>query len=372
MRTIERYILRQLVAVAALVTMTLTLAIWLTQSLRFIELIVNRGLSLQAYLYLTLLLLPSFLSLMLPIALFTAVLFTYNKLITDSEMVVLRAAGLGPGQLARPAMILATLVVGCGYLLSLWLLPLSYRDFKDLEFNVRSDFSAIMLKEGTFNNVRDGITIYIRQRDAEGELRGILMHDSRISDKVVTIMAERGKLTMTDDGPRIILVNGNRQLVDQGTGKLSMLYFDRYSVDLGKVGQSAQQQRWREPRERYIDELWSADSNPLDQPYLSKIRAELHNRLTSPLIGFAFTMISLAALLSGEFNRRGQARRVLVAVGLAATLQTAMIAISNAVVRWPVLVPLPYTVLAAIIMLSAWWLLRTRPRLRGVAFAPAE
>ena len=69
MSMIERYMLRQLVVVAALVTLTLTLAIWLTQSLRFVELIVNRGLSLHSYLYLTLLLLPSFLWLMLPVPL---------------------------------------------------------------------------------------------------------------------------------------------------------------------------------------------------------------------------------------------------------------------------------------------------------------
>jgi lipopolysaccharide export system permease protein len=372
MRTVERYILRQLVAVAVLVTLTLTLAIWLTQSLRFIELIVNRGLSLQAYLYLTMLLLPSFLSLMLPIALFTAVLFTYNKLITDSELVVLRAAGLGPGQLARPALALAAVVVACGYLLTLWLLPMSYRDFKDLEFSARSDFSAVMLKEGTFNSVREGVTIYIRQREQDGELLGILMHDSRIRDKVVTIMAERGKLALTDEGPRIILVNGNRQLVDQDTGKLSMLYFDRYSVDFGKVGQSAQQQRWREPRERYINELWAAGENPLDRPYLSRLRGELHTRLTTPILGFAFTLISLAALLSGEFNRRGQSRRVLIAVGLAAVLQTAAIGMSNALVKWQALTPLPYAVLAGTIALCAWWLIRTQPRARGSALMPTQ
>ena len=96
MSVIQRYILRQLSIVAAVVTLTLTLAVWLTQSLRFVELIVNRGLSLQSYLYLTLLLLPSFLSLMLPVALFTAVLFTYIKRFTDSELVVMRAAGMGP------------------------------------------------------------------------------------------------------------------------------------------------------------------------------------------------------------------------------------------------------------------------------------
>jgi len=366
MSVIQRYLLRQLVVVAALVTLTLTLAIWLTQSLRFVELIVNRGLSLQSYLSLTLLLLPSFLSLMLPVALFTGVLFTYNKLITDSELVVLRAAGLGPFQLARPALLLAIVVVAIGYFLSLYLLPWSYRQFKDFEFNIRSDYSAVLLKEGAFNNVTQGITVYIRSREADGELQGIVIHDNRVRDKTFSLMAERGRLAMTEEGPRVILVNGNRQQFDAATGKLSLLYFDRYSVDLGKIGQ-AQQSRWREPRERYLLELLFPDNTVMDQGNASRLRAEVHNRLTSPMLGFAFTLISLAALLSGEFNRRGQSRRVLVAILLAALLQASAIAIGKALVRWPALAPAPYAAIALVIATSLWWLSRSRFRSRLAA-----
>lgn len=366
MSVIQRYMLRQLVVVAALVTLTLTLAVWLTQSLRFVELIVNRGLSLQSYLYLTGLLLPSFLSLMLPVSLFTAVLFTYNKLITDSELVVLRAAGLGPFQLARPALVLASAVVLIGYSLSLYLLPWSYRQFKDFEFNVRSDYSAVLLKEGAFNNVSPGITVYIRSREAGGELQGILIHDNRVRDKTFTLMAERGRLAVAEDGPRVILVNGNRQQFEPETGKLSLLYFDRYSVDLGRVGQ-AQQDRWREPRERYLTELLFPDNSANDRAYATRLYAEAHTRLTSPLLGLAFTLISLAALLSGEFNRRGQSRRVMAAIALAAMLQTASIAIGNALIRWPKLAPAPYILLTLAILGALWWLLRPRRKLRPAA-----
>jgi lipopolysaccharide export system permease protein len=367
MSVIERYMFRQLAIVAVLVTLTLTMAVWLTQSLRFVELIVNRGLSLQSYLYLTLLLLPSFLSLMLPVSLFTAVLFTYNKLITDSELIVLRAAGLGPFQLARPALVLAGIVVMMGYTLSLYLLPWSYRQFKDLEYNVRTDYSSVLLREGAFNNVTSGITVYIRSREPDGELQGILIHDNRERDKSFTLMAERGRLAMTEEGPRVILVNGNRQQVDPANGKLSLLYFDRYSVDLGKIGQ-AQQNRWREPRERYLHELLFPSNSPDDRAQASRLRAEAHNRLTTPLLGFAFTLISLAALLSGEFNRRGQSKRVLAAIALAAALQTGAIALGNAIVRWPALTPAPYVVLAATTALCLWWLIRARGRAR---MAPA-
>ncbi len=111
MPTINQYVMRHLVGTTAFVTMVLICAIWLTQSLRFVELIVNRGMSLEAFGQLTLLLMPSFLTVIGPIALFVAVLLTYNRLTMDSEIIVLRSVGLGPGALARPALILALAAV---------------------------------------------------------------------------------------------------------------------------------------------------------------------------------------------------------------------------------------------------------------------
>ena len=115
MRLLNAYVLRQLAVVTLVVAVTLTCAIWLTQSLRFIELIVNRGLTLATFFNLTLLLLPSFLWLLLPIALFAAVLFTYQRLSADSELTVMRAFGRSPLQIARPALALSVIVAAIGF-----------------------------------------------------------------------------------------------------------------------------------------------------------------------------------------------------------------------------------------------------------------
>src|SRR5436305_2938681 len=102
MKRLDRYILRQCFGVMIFVTAALSCAIWLAQSLRLIDLIVNRGLSVDVFLYLAVLILPRFLDIVLPIGLFISVLFTFNRLITESELVVMRAAGLGPFALATP------------------------------------------------------------------------------------------------------------------------------------------------------------------------------------------------------------------------------------------------------------------------------
>ena len=93
MHSVHRYILRQAALALVGVTLALTLAVWLAHSLRFLDYIVTRGLPMSSFLYLVALLLPKFLAIVLPIAIFSAVTFTYHRLTADSEMVVLRARG---------------------------------------------------------------------------------------------------------------------------------------------------------------------------------------------------------------------------------------------------------------------------------------
>ncbi len=325
---IERYILKQVLAATVFVTIGLTFAIWLTQSLRFIDYIVNRGLPASTFGYLVALLLPSFLGIVLPIASFCAVLFIYQKLIMDSEIVVLRAVGFSQFQLARPAIILGTLVCIVMYAITLYYLPASYRAFKDLQFKQRNDYSTVLLQEGVFNTLSDGITVYVRERSKDGELRGILVHDNSNPDAPVTWMAESGALVTGDDGPRVVMVNGNRQSIEGAPGRLSLLYFDRSTVEVSRLKGNAHT-RWREPKERFINELLFPGESPDDVRYRSKLIAEGHQRLIAPLYSLAFVLIGLASLLAGEFNRRGQIRRLLAAIFCVAVLEACALALQD-------------------------------------------
>jgi lipopolysaccharide export system permease protein len=371
MNRITIYILRQVAVATVFVLVTLTLAIWLTQSLRFIELIVNRGLSIGAFFYLTILLMPNFLSLVTPIALFMSTMFVYNRLTVDSELVVMRAVGFGPGQLARPAVMLAVVATLFGYLLSLYLVPLSFGQFKELYSDVRSDYSGLLLQEGAFTNIGVDLTVYVRAREPNGDLRGILVHDSRDKSNPVTLMAERGTLAMTDDGPRVILLNGNRQQVDREAGKLSLLYFDRYSVEIGQSG-SSREFRWREPGERYIDELlWPDMNEPNDRQFAPRLIAEAHTRLSSPLYAITLVLVGLACLLPGDFNRRGLGRRLLLAAAAGLAVEALSIAIPNLAARIPAAIPFLYAAPLALIAVCAAALTAGRIRQRRPAASAA-
>lgn len=350
MSRLTRYILWQSLGTMLFVTAVLSAAIWLAQSLRLIDLIVNRGLSLAVFLYLAILILPRFLDIVLPIGIFIAVLFTYAKLSTESEIVVMRAAGLGPGGLTKPAALLGLVGFLALFAMSAYFLPAANRAFKDLQFEVRNQFVAAVLQEGTFTTISERLTVYVRGRDANRELLGLLVQDERDKDKPVTIVAERGMFVDTDSGPRIVMLSGNRQQFNRTTGKFSLLTFEQYTLDLGEL-RDAPVGRSREPQERYLHELWLAP--PPDIAFL----VERHTRLVQPLTALVFAAIPLGCLLSGEFNRRGQTRRVLLAVLVAFVFQATDLAFKNVASRVPAAIPMMYLNVLAFGGCCAWVLL---------------
>lgn len=337
---ITRYILWQCLGVMVFVTGALTAAIWLAQSLRLIDLIVNRGLSVAVFVYLALLILPRFFDIVLPIGVFIAVLFVFNRLTAESELVVMRAAGMSPLALAKPVLLLATVAFLLLMSLSAYFLPASNRGFKDLQFDIRNRFVSSLLQEGTFTQISDKLTIYIRGRDTRGEVLGILINDNRDPQRPVTLLAERGAFVEIAGGSRLILMSGNRQQYDYETKKLSVLTFAQYTLDLETL-RDAPEVRFREASERFLGELFFPPAD-LDELARDSFLAEANQRVATPLSAFTFAILPLVCLLPGQLNRRGQLKRVLLAVVLAFLFQSLDIGASNLTRRYISAIPLMY------------------------------
>jgi lipopolysaccharide export system permease protein len=343
MNGFTRYVLRQLFVGMVLVTVGLTSIIWLSQSLRFVEMIVNQGVTAVTFIYLTMLMLPNFLTIILPIALFCVTLFVYAKLVSDREMLVMRAAGLSQLSLAKPALILAMLFVILGYALNLYLMPNSYRMFRELQWEIRN-YSHILLKEGAFTSFSD-VTVYVREHTKNGQLLGILAYDQRNPKKIETWMAAKGALVESDKGARVIMFDGNRQVIDAQTKQLSILYFDQGVLDLKGIGGGApiSKDRFREARERNLNELFNIANEPdISKRDIGKFTIEAHKRLTSPLTSLGFSLIAVCFLLLGSFNSHSQVRQITIAVCIVLTLLISSLGLENLAAKKLNLIPLLY------------------------------
>jgi lipopolysaccharide export system permease protein len=327
------YLLSQLIGPTALFAFLLTAVIWLTTSLRLLDLVINRGQSAPTFVYLTILVLPSLLVIILPIAYFFGTLFALSKLNTDSELVVMSAAGFSRAQVAVPVFIVAALVMALTYLCTLYLMPAGQRAMKDKVVDIRADIGTALLNEGEFNTPALGLTVFIRELNSDGTIRGVLVHDNRNKVHPVTYLAESGQLAQTAGGARLIMADGTIEASGNGGGQLSVLKFQRYVFDLDQFAGPAHATE-RATSERYLSELfWPSAALP------EKIRnayiAEGHNRLSEPLYCIVFALIALAAILRGSRARGANALRLTAAFAAMAVVRIAGYGVQGLAVRDP-------------------------------------
>jgi lipopolysaccharide export system permease protein len=266
----------------------------------------------------------------------------------------MRAAGLSPFALSRPALALALVAMGCGYALNMWIVPDSLTAFRQFQFEIRNRMAAFLLQEGVFTPITDNLTVYVRSRDPDGTLRGILVDDGRDKSAHATILAERGRLIAGSNGPRVLLINGSRQEIDHQTGRLNVLTFGQNEIDLADHSNNGAA-RIPDMSELPLSAL--LDPHPPNLRDIPKWIAEGHKRLSSPLTALSYTLVALFAVLTGTFRRHGSYVRPLAATGAMVLLLAAGLAAESLAARNNAMLPLMWVQAVLPGLLCGWLLL---------------
>ena len=364
MKKLNIYIVKQILVGFLLVAFSLMSILWLTQSLRFVSLITNKGIPIGIFVEMTSLLMPRLFVILSPICLFVSVLFVYNRMLADRELVVMQAAGISPWQNSKPAVFM-------GIILSLFIIyvqnfgiPAAEKAFNELEWQVKNDVSHLMFREGVFTEFHPRGRVFITAHHKDGSVSGILINDARTPKVKWTVSYEEGRIVYTEKGPRIILVNGTRQEINTLKKQFTSLAFDRYSVDFGLSGK--QKEKDTSARERTFSELMNAEQdNTLDAKEKRKYIVEGHRRILTPLFNLLFALLGCTGLLVGNFNRRGQSRIISVSIISMVLIQALDLAFGNMAAKKLNLLPLLYANLF-IPMAICFYLLRFyRPGMFG-------
>jgi len=344
MSRMSSYLLRQLVGPIALFSFLLTSVIWLSQSLRLLDLVINRGQSAPTFVYLTLLMLPSLLVVILPIAFFAGALYGLHKLNADSELVVMAAAGFSRQQMLVPVLLAASIMMAATYLCSLYLMPLGQHLMKEKEIDIRADIGAAILTEGQFNTPTSDLTVFVREISADGRMKGILVHDARNPRLPTTYLAESGVLAQTSLGARLIMIDGTIEQTRGAGAQLSVLKFQNYVFDLDQFS-SAQHGTELSTSERYLpDLLWPTFAHEPGQRLRNIFFAEANNRISAPLYCLAFAFMAFAAVSHARRARGAYALRLTVVCIAAAILRIIGYSVQGLAAREPILCVLFYLV----------------------------
>jgi lipopolysaccharide export system permease protein len=316
MSRVERYLFR-LAGVAFLTSLaTLTAIVWITGALKEIDLLTSKGQTILVFFTLTGLGIPFLLASIAPIALFGSVLYCLNRLNGDSELIVLSAAGVPPGILLRPFAALSALVFIGLAALHAEIIPVSFNAVDALSKRIHADFISNFAKPGAFNQLESGVIFHYRERAPDGSLRGVFVQDRRDPTQISTFISEIGELVERNDDVYLVLRKGSAQRPRQ-SGDSSLVAFDDYAIDLSQFVQRGIDTSKPRPRNRDTLALLKFDADdPQEKPLAPQARAELYDRMTSPLYALVAGLIAFAALGEARTTRQGRSVAILGAIAI--------------------------------------------------------
>jgi lipopolysaccharide export system permease protein len=354
MGSIDRYIFRTTLAAFAMVLVSLTGVIWITQALRGIDLMTSQGQTILTFLGITSLVIPALIGIISPIALMVAISHTLNKLATDSEIIVMNAAGFSPIRLFRPFLYATCVVAILVAFITAYLSPDALRRLKQWDAEITADVLANILQPGRFAQLDQNLTIRIRERQPGGILNGVFIDDRRDPTVRLTIVADNGTVVKNDNGSFLVLRKGVLNRLEAGKRDPAMIEFDSNAFDMSQYSKQGHDVTLG-IRERYVWELVAPDEN--DSVYKQvpgQFRSELHDRFLAPIYPFVFAALTFAFLGAPRTTR--QSRNFSMGGSILAVfgLRMAGFACSVMAVKSPFAPAVQYLMLIAAIGASLW------------------
>lgn len=370
MPRIDRYILTQFLTLFGFFALVLVSVYWINRAVSLFEQLISDGQTALVVLEFTALTLPLVISVVLPIAAFTASAYGTNRLASESELVAMQGAGMSPWRLARPVLVFGVLVGLMVALLVHSIVPLARARLADRQAEIAQNVTAQFLRAGSFQYPVRDVTLYISEIAPDGRLIYFFLEDARNPDEQVTYTAAEALLVKTEAGPRLVMMQGMVQNLRR-TGdrqSLSVTRFANLAYDLGTlIDPSAA--RKRDLRTYSTPRLLNPDAALLAETGATadRARAEAHERLAKPFQAPVAAMLGFAMLMLGGFSRFGVWKQVFWAVIALILVQFLATAAENQVAgdagRWPLIYVSP--LVGAAICTGVLWLAARPRRLRG-------
>lgn len=366
MTRLDRYILAQLLWVFGFFSLVLVSVYWVNKAVRLFDQLISDGQPVSVFLEFTALSLPMLIRTVLPISAFVAATYVTLSLLRSSEIAVMQAAGISPLRIARPVVLFGLVVTLFLMLLMNFLIPEARSELARRQTEVAQNLTASLLQDGVFQHPAEGITFFINEITPDGAMRGIYLSDARSQLQRIDYTARTALIVPEATGPKLVMIEGQAQIHDQRTGRLSVTGFGDFTYDLSSMAGPA-------GRGRSVQELATVELMNPTPALLAEARAteaqfrfELVSRFVDGFAAVAAALIGFAALIAGGFSRLGFWKEIVLAVALMALVQTLSNVLAGPAMRtvslaWLGVVPLALAVVAALGLIG-WSMRRRRVR----------
>lgn len=316
MKVVERYIMRRALAVF-LAALVWTLAIvWTTQVLAKIDLVTDSGQSALTFFEVAALIIPTIIPIVVPFALVVAVAQTLSVMNSDSELAVINAAGSSRWTIVRPIMLLALAAAVFSFAVDNGIEPYARQKNRELVASSRADLLSLIIQEGTFRKIDEGLFLQIGERLPDNRLGGIFVADSREEGANLVYYAKTGSVVERGN-EKVLMMNDGVIHRKTLTGDLSVIRFSSYAFDLSAFMAAANEVTLL-PKDRTTQYLLNPDTNDkMFQRQPSRYSAEVNQRFSEWSYSLVFALIALAVAGDARSHREARIHPLITAIAVA-------------------------------------------------------
>ena len=326
MNIINRYFRNQLLGIFIMLLLILVGVAWMMQIMTMMKFLLTYGVDFSSFIYLTSLMIPFIISIIVPFVTFIATIFVYNKMISENEVTVMAASGLSPWQIAKPAIKFAAVLTVIHLVLNVWIVPASQAMFYSTQWNLRYGLAHLKLQEGAFTKLANGLVVYV-DNVSGNDLNQLMISDMREERNQMLVFAERGKLVSTVHGLSIVTNNGSLEMF--GKNGFTTGTFDSLDMDLNLVENDADMtfRVRRIPTTTLLSTVFSQDNHRQHKLTL----VEICTRLLNPFMNLILAIVCTLILLKSSLLRRRASFAPAMAVLSMAVIMALYMTMSNMV-----------------------------------------
>lgn len=363
LKIIDRYVLVQIAKPLAGAMAIGVLMLLAERMVRLLDTTLGKKNSFSVVFEMLTYLLPHYLGIAIPAALFLGLLFGFSRLSRDSEIEAILATGTGLTRLTRSVLMLSIVLAVLSTLIVGWLQPITRYAYRSVVFEVGNVEVFYLAQEGVFMQAGSRTFILDKLDRSTNAFKRIFLFDDMDAGGMETLTASDGRLIPIEGQlrPVLRLENGHRLKLDASPpfdeGKplppQSIADFKQTDTPLGRVSNKVFRPRGDDERELTLPELIRLRDAPPQGATLNSMSAEFNKRLVNILMLFILPLLAVPFAIGNRRSRRGYGFGIAVALVVAlhevieqGALATKASGISPAITLW-----LPFALTSAF---AAW------------------
>ena len=215
-----------------LVSISFSLIVWVIQAVNFLDIIIEDGHGFSVYFLYTLLSLPKIFSKILPFIYFVSLFYIILKYENDNELIIFWSIGIKKIEFINVLLKFSIFYLILQLLLTTYLVPITLDKARSYIRTSNVDLFSSIVQEKKFIDVVKNLTIFVEEKNNNGDLKNIFLKEKIGKNEYQTIIAKEGKIKKYDTKSTLLLFDG--KIINNNNHKINSFEFSRTEVNLSK------------------------------------------------------------------------------------------------------------------------------------------